>query len=145
MVQTALYQGRPYALAFVDVRMPPDWDGVETTQKIWEIIDIQIVICIGLTRIIPGAICLRRLVRGTGFSFSKSRFDAVEASQLAYSLTEKWWLGQQSRRKVEELEWRVAERTRELQPDQRRAPDGSPNTSGPKKPCAKAKAFLRRV
>src|SRR5882762_11296155 len=46
LVQEALAAGRPYALAFVDVRMPPGWDGVETTQKIWEIDpDVQIVIC----------------------------------------------------------------------------------------------------
>src|ERR1051325_1173426 len=29
-VRSALAEGRPYALAFVDGRMPPGWDGVET-------------------------------------------------------------------------------------------------------------------
>ena len=44
LVKKALEEGRPYALAFVDVRMPPGWDGVETARKIWEIDpDIQIV------------------------------------------------------------------------------------------------------
>jgi hypothetical protein len=33
---------------------------------------------------------------------------------LAHALTEKWWLHQQSRRKTEELESRVAERTADL-------------------------------
>ena len=46
MVKKALEEGRPYAMAFVDIRMPPGWDGVETTLKIWEIdSEIQIVIC----------------------------------------------------------------------------------------------------
>src|ERR1700728_2434552 len=46
LVKKALEAGRPYAMAFVDVRMPPGWDGVETTQHIWESDpDIQIVIC----------------------------------------------------------------------------------------------------
>jgi len=31
LVKKALEAGRPYALAFVDVRMPPGMDGVETT------------------------------------------------------------------------------------------------------------------
>ena len=46
LVQKALADGRPYALAFVDIRMPPGWDGVETTRKIWEVDpDLQIVLC----------------------------------------------------------------------------------------------------
>ena len=35
MVEKSLWEDRPYALAFIDVRMPPGWDGVETTSKIW--------------------------------------------------------------------------------------------------------------
>src|ERR1700691_2952123 len=34
LVQKALEAGRPYAMAFVDIRMPPGMDGVETTEKI---------------------------------------------------------------------------------------------------------------
>src|SRR3954469_11231529 len=37
MVRRALAENRPYAMAFVDIRMPPGWDGVETTMKIWEV------------------------------------------------------------------------------------------------------------
>ena len=28
--------GNPYALAFVDVRMPPGWDGIETIDRLWQ-------------------------------------------------------------------------------------------------------------
>ena len=46
MVQRARAEGRPYAMAFMDVRMPPGWDGIETTERVWEIDpDLQIVIC----------------------------------------------------------------------------------------------------
>jgi CheY-like chemotaxis protein len=46
LVEKSLLEDRPYALAFVDVRMPPGWDGVETTCKIWEKYpDLQVVIC----------------------------------------------------------------------------------------------------
>ena len=46
LIEKSLLENRPYALAFVDVRMPPGWDGVETTCKIWEKYpDLQVVIC----------------------------------------------------------------------------------------------------
>src|SRR5215213_5005060 len=46
MVEEAVAAGRPYAMAFVDVRMPPGWDGVETITRLWHIApDLQIVIC----------------------------------------------------------------------------------------------------
>src|SRR5262249_29275365 len=45
-VEKAIQAGRPYAMAFVDVRMPPGWDGVETIQHIWEVHpELQIVMC----------------------------------------------------------------------------------------------------
>jgi CheY-like chemotaxis protein len=33
-VQQAGADGRPYAMAFVDVRMPPGWDGIETISRL---------------------------------------------------------------------------------------------------------------
>ena len=45
-VQKAIDQGNPYAMAFVDMRMPPGWDGVETVKHIWKVQpDLQVVIC----------------------------------------------------------------------------------------------------
>src|SRR6185312_4809407 len=36
----------PIRVAFVDVRMPPGWDGIETAARLWEVCpDLQIVIC----------------------------------------------------------------------------------------------------
>src|SRR5438132_11437622 len=47
-VRSALAEGRPYTLAFMDVRMPPGLDGMETISRIWkECFDLQIVICSG--------------------------------------------------------------------------------------------------
>src|SRR5207247_2960743 len=114
-VQRAVQTSSPYAMAFVDVRMPPGWDGVETTQKILEIDpDIQIVICTAYADYSWGEM-FEKIGNRDGLLILKKPFDAVEAFQLAHSLTEKWWLHQQSRRKMEELESRVAERTLELQ------------------------------
>jgi len=45
-VHQALQEGRPYALAFVDMRMPPGWDGLKTIEEFWKIDSaLQIVIC----------------------------------------------------------------------------------------------------
>ena len=111
----ALEAGRPYAMAFVDVRMPPGWDGVETTGKLWEMDpNLQIVICTAYSDYSWGEM-FEELGQRDGLLILKKPFDAVEAFQLAHALTEKWWLHQQSRRKMEELENRVAERTHELQ------------------------------
>jgi PAS domain S-box-containing protein len=114
LVKNALEQGRPYAMAFVDVRMPPGWDGVETTQKITEIDpEIQIVICTAYADYSWDEMC-EKIGNRDGLLILKKPFDAVEALQLAHALTEKWWLHRQSRRKMEELESMVTTRTQEL-------------------------------
>ncbi|HEV8540951.1 MAG TPA: response regulator [Verrucomicrobiae bacterium] len=46
LIRRSLERQRPYALAFVDVRMPPGWDGIETIARIWEDYpDLQVVVC----------------------------------------------------------------------------------------------------
>ena len=40
LVEEACKAGTPYAMAFVDMRMPPGWDGVETIRRIWEVCPI---------------------------------------------------------------------------------------------------------
>src|SRR6185436_6368833 len=46
LVRQALKENRPYPLAFVDVRMPPGWDGIETISRIWkEYPELQVVVC----------------------------------------------------------------------------------------------------
>jgi PAS domain S-box-containing protein len=115
LVKAAFDAGRPYAMAFVDIRMPPGWDGVETTQKIWAIDpDIQIVICTAYSDYSWDEM-FALLGHRDGLLILKKPFDTIEAVQLAHTLTEKWWLHLQSQRKMEELEIRVAERTGELQ------------------------------
>jgi len=114
LVKQALEAGRPYAMAFVDVRMPPGYDGVETTRKMWELDpDLQVVLCTAYSDYSWGEM-FEKLGLRDGLLILKKPFDAVEAIQLAHALTEKWWLHQQSRRKTEELESRVAERTADL-------------------------------
>ena len=45
-VVEALAEERPYLMAFVDMRMPPGWDGLETIQQIWKVQPgLLLVIC----------------------------------------------------------------------------------------------------
>jgi PAS domain S-box-containing protein len=115
LVKKALEAGLPYAMAFVDVRMPPGWDGVETTKRIWEIdSNLQIVLCTAYSDY-SWREMFEKLGHRDGLLILKKPFDAVEAFQLAHTLTEKWWLHQQFRLRMEELESRVGDRTRQLQ------------------------------
>jgi len=46
MVRKSIQDDQPYSLLFVDVRMPSDWDGVETIGQLWEIDpNLLVVIC----------------------------------------------------------------------------------------------------
>ena len=55
LAREACANGQPYAMAFVDVRMPPGWDGIETVGHLWEEDPyIQVVICTGVLRLLLG-------------------------------------------------------------------------------------------
>ena len=115
MVERAVAEGRPYSLAFVDVRMPPGWDGVETITRIWEIdASIQVVICTAYSDYSWHGI-VARLGKTDRLVILKKPFDTIEVLQLAHALSEKWIVTQQARHKLEDLNRLVDERTRELQ------------------------------
>jgi PAS domain S-box-containing protein len=113
-VTQAAQAGRPFAMAFVDVRMPPGWDGTETTARMWEVDpNLQIVICTAYSDYSWDEV-IARLGASDRLVILKKPFDVVEVLQLANALTEKWRLVQESRRHARELEDTVRLRTREL-------------------------------
>jgi two-component system NtrC family sensor kinase len=114
LVLRACADRRPYAMAFVDLRMPPGWDGIETISRIWaEDPHLQVVICTAYSDYSLGQIA-GKLGRTDKMLILKKPFDSIEVRQLADALTEKWRLAREARAKLEDLEERVAERTREL-------------------------------
>ncbi len=114
MAQRACTEGRPYAMAFVDVRMPPGWDGIETITRIWEVDpSVQIVICTAYSDYSWDQM-IEKLGLSDKLVILKKPFDNIEALQLASTLTEKWQLTQQARRHVLELEEIVSRRTVQL-------------------------------
>jgi PAS domain S-box-containing protein len=120
IVSRAIDAGRPHAMAFVDVRMPPGWDGIETVAKLWGISpDLQIVLCTAYSDYSWQEIT-RRIKVSHRLVILKKPFDSVEVLQLATALTEKWRLHQQVRQKEACLESQVMERTASLQQSEQR-------------------------
>jgi two-component system NtrC family sensor kinase len=113
-VQQALQDGRPYAMAFIDVRMPPGWDGIETTVKIWEAYpDLQVVICTAYSDYAWDDM-IAKVGQSDRLVILKKPFDNVEVLQLAHAFTAKWQLLQQVKARTESLECQVRARTAEL-------------------------------
>ena len=115
LMKKSIAAGLPYAMAFVDVRMPPGWDGVETTLELWKIApDLQVVICTAYSDYSWDDL-LARLGSSDRLVILKKPFDTIEVLQLANALTEKWNLFQQSHANAAQLENHVRARTAELQ------------------------------
>lgn len=114
LVEQFKKEGRSFSLAFVDVRMPPGWDGLKTTAKLWDVDpDLQIVICTAYSDKSWEEMS-REFKHPERVLILKKPFDTIEVLQLAHALTEKWSLLQTSRHNMRELETTVQERTREL-------------------------------
>ena len=114
MVAKALEDGQPYSVAFVDVRMPPGWNGVETIERIREIDqDIQIVMCTAYSDFSWRDI-QKRFGRNDWMLIIHKPFDVAEVQQLACALSEKWSLARLASVKKERLEENVTLRTAEL-------------------------------
>ena len=113
-IKQALSEDRPYELVFVDMRMPPGWDGLETIEHIWETDPhIQVVLCTAYSDYSWEEIN-KRLGKSDNLLMLKKPFDSAEVAQLAAALTEKWDLAGQASMKREQLEQMVKERTDEL-------------------------------
>jgi len=115
LVQMARQEGRPYAVAFVDMRMPPGWDGLETIERLWEADGrLQVVICTAYSDH-SWADIAARLGTSDRFLILRKPFDPIEVQQIAASLTRKWELGRDIRLQIEDLVAQVNARNRELQ------------------------------
>ncbi|HTA30067.1 MAG TPA: response regulator [Candidatus Cybelea sp.] len=115
MVQRALEEGRPYAMAFVDVRMPPGWDGIETIVQIWrKYPELQVVICTAYSDYSWKEIT-QKLGASDSLVVLKKPFDNIEAMQLAHALTKKWLVTRQANARMADLDAMVRQRTEDLE------------------------------
>ena len=87
-VLATLQSGQPYALAFVDMRMPPGWDGVET---ILHILDkdplLEVVICSAYSDYSWHEVVHR--VNRPGLRLLRKPFNPQDVLELALTLSEK--------------------------------------------------------
>lgn len=114
-VQQALNDGSPYAMAFVDMRMPPGWNGLETIARLWAIDpDIQMVICSAYSDHDWNDL-VARLNNSDKLLVVKKPFEPIEVLQCAHALTRKWQNERIVRRQVETLEQVVSARTQGLE------------------------------
>lgn len=88
-VKEAKSAGAPYSLAFIDMRMPPGWDGIETIQAIWqEDPDQHVIICSAYSDHSWAEIATR-LGNSDRLLILKKPFDSVEILQMAYAMSNK--------------------------------------------------------
>ena len=119
-VVQSLKEGRPFAMAFVDVRMPPGWDGIETISHLWKADpSLQVVVCTAYSDY-----SWEKMTEKLGVSDNlvllKKPFDNVEVLQLGHALTKKWLVTRQAQLRLDELEHMVEDRTAELRSSEER-------------------------
>ncbi|QZP22388.1 putative bifunctional diguanylate cyclase/phosphodiesterase [Pseudomonas sp. DR208] len=114
LVNRALAANAPYALAFIDMRMPPGWDGLQTIEQLWNVDpNLQIALCTAYSDYSFEAI-EARLKYNDQLLILKKPFDHLEIRQMASALTWKWQLAQDIAQKVLGLERTIEERVQEL-------------------------------
>jgi two-component system response regulator HydG len=103
-VKNAIENNNPIAVAYIDMRMPPGWDGVETIRRIRGIDrNVEIVIMTAytdkpLSEIIQDMDLLDKLL------YIRKPFAREEIQQMTISLVEKWNVGVELEINRQELE-----------------------------------------
>ena len=111
MAREAMAAGKPFALAFVDMRMPPGWNGLETIERLWEVDrDLQVVICTAYSDFSQLEI-MQRLGRSDNLLILKKPFDPEEIAQVTVTMLQKREMTRRAALTLEQMERLVAERT----------------------------------
>jgi len=120
LVKKSVAEGDPYVLAFVDVRMPPGWDGIETLENIWKCApEIQAVVCTAYSDYSWDEMT-QRLGQTDNLLILKKPFETVEVLQMAHALSQKWILGRRAKLRMDDLDQMVRQRTAELHASEER-------------------------
>jgi two-component system NtrC family sensor kinase len=110
-LKEALQQNRPYALAFVDMRMPEGWDGAKTIEHLWrEDPRLQVVVCTAYSDYSWDEL-LERLQAHDRLLILKKPFDNIEVQQMANTLLTKWTMTERAYVQMSHLEYLVDRRT----------------------------------
>jgi len=143
----------PYAIAIVDVRMPPGWDGVETIAHLWEICPrLQVILCSAFSDYTWNDMFLKLSTYDVdGLLLLKKPFEHIELMQMVNALVHKWQLQSEDRAKLqrmnEQLRAEIADRERmssELQLAQRLAASVGHELRNPLAAVRNANAFISK-
>lgn len=114
LVRQGVETKSPFSMAFVDVRMPPGWDGVKTLERIWEIDPtLQAVICTAFSDYSWDDM-IDRFGNTDRLLILRKPFDNMEVRQLASALTRKWQLEHDAQTQMQHLSDLVRERTKAI-------------------------------
>ncbi|OGV77860.1 MAG: hypothetical protein A3K19_18580 [Lentisphaerae bacterium RIFOXYB12_FULL_65_16] len=115
VARVAARDGKPFAVAYIDVRMPPGPDGVWAAAQIRTILpDTHIVIVTGFSDMSPAEIA-RRVPPSDKLLYVQKPFHASELRQFSVALGTKWQAERALREAKASLEGKVVERTADLE------------------------------
>jgi len=115
LIEKAYQDGHPYTMVFMDMRMPPGWNGIETIRQIWKTHpDIEMVICTAYSDFSWEEIN-QTLGGSHRLLVLKKPFDRMEVKQLALSVSVKSNYYTKYQQHISELEKAVKNRTKELE------------------------------
>ncbi|MEB0044997.1 MULTISPECIES: ATP-binding protein [unclassified Pseudomonas] len=113
-LKQALMEHRPYAMAFVDMRMPDGWDGAQTIEHLWQQDPrLQVVVCTAYSDYSWDEL-LDRLQAHDRLLILKKPFDNIEVQQMANTLLTKWDMTERASVQVDHLGQMVERRTRQF-------------------------------
>jgi signal transduction histidine kinase len=111
LLEVAMAEHRPYALAFVDMRMPQGWDGAQTIEELWKVDpNLQVVVCTAYSDYSWEEL-LFRLHAHDRLLILKKPFDNIEVQQMANTLAAKWDMARRASLQTSHLEHLVEQRT----------------------------------
>lgn len=114
LVALAAAQNAPYSLVFMDVRMPPGIDGIQTIEMMWRKFPfIEVVICTAFTDYTWDEI-ITRFQDSDKLMLLKKPFEPILLRQLTSSLTKKWELQRQSTDSLQAMKQEVSERNLQI-------------------------------
>ncbi len=115
LVRRSVAERAPYSVAFVDMRMPPGWDGLQTIERIWSVDpEIQVVICSAYSDH-DWQELIARLGKSDKLLILKKPFERIEVLQCAHALAAKWRNERRLHAHIGLLEKDVSERTQGLE------------------------------
>ncbi|HWB75317.1 MAG TPA: response regulator [Nannocystaceae bacterium] len=92
LVRESLAEGRRFSLAFVDMRMPPGCNGIETIKAVWSVDPaVHVVLCTAYSDF-TWATVLAEVGTGAGIHLMRKPFDAEQVRVFAQVLAKKWLL-----------------------------------------------------